>query len=231
MPRRPMPWFRFYTEAPTDRKVRRLRRPDHKWVWVCAMCLARSSPVPGSLMISETEPVNVDDLADLADVPISRVAAALDAMAAVGLVEFDDVAGCWTIPSWATRQFASDTSTDRVRAHRQRTGRNDDETLQTRSTGRYRNAPETETETEQRVVNPSTGSDAWNDPQPVDNPGPLPAPDRGSELWARRTIRLAGDDLALTDDQARVELLHLAADHPDLTDDQLVARLRARHPA
>lgn len=121
MARKVMPWFRFYAEAPSDRKVRRLKRPEQKWVWVCCLCLARQSPLPGFLLISDREPVTLEDLADLAGMPEPAVSKAVAAMQSVGLIERDDMLGAWFIPSWDSRQYPSDTSTDRVRAHRERT--------------------------------------------------------------------------------------------------------------
>lgn len=147
MARKRMPWFRFYVEAPTDRKIRRLKKPEFKWVWVCVMCLARQSPVPGWLVLSDQEAVTADDIADMADVAVAKVRQALGEMERLGLVEMDESAGAWMVPAWASRQFASDVSTDRVRAHRERS-KSPDETLQRSSIGRSRNAPETETETE-----------------------------------------------------------------------------------
>lgn len=148
MPRKRMPWFRFYVEAPTDRKIRRLK-PEHRWVWVCVLCAARTSPTTGELWVAPGEPMHIDDLADLASVPVKTAAAAIAHMADLGLINGDTP---WTVPAWADRQFESDSSTERVRASRQRRS-NDVGTLQRRSSNARSNAPETETENR---VNPPT---------------------------------------------------------------------------
>lgn len=149
MPKKKMPWFRFYVEAPSDRKVRRMK-PEHRWVWVCVLCAARSSPTPGELWVAPGEPMLVDDLADLAGVSVKVAGAAVAHMQQLGMVEGSEP---WVVPAWGERQYESDTSTDRVRAHRERR-RNADETLQARSSNGGGNAPETETETD--VTNPPT---------------------------------------------------------------------------
>lgn len=115
-----MPWLRLYSAMPTDRKIRRLT-PEHRWLWVCVLCLARQSPIPGWLLIAEGEPCHPDDLSDFAGLPARSVARGLDHMATLGMIARDDVENCWTVPNWDSRQFTSDTSTDRVRAHRDRT--------------------------------------------------------------------------------------------------------------
>lgn len=176
MARKAMPWFRFYAEAPSDRKVRRLKRPDHKWVWVCCLCLARQSPLPGFLLISERESVTVNDLADLAGMAEPAVTKAIAAMQQIGLLARDDMLGAWFIPAWDSRQYPSDTSTDRVRAHRQRTNgtpmkRSKPVPETAEETGRNggRNAPETETETEQMNPTCSPSLRVVDNPSAVDN--------------------------------------------------------------
>ena len=63
MPRPARPWFRFYVEALSDRKLRRLT-PAQRWLWVAVLGAARQSPIPGHLMVSEREPMDAHDLAD-----------------------------------------------------------------------------------------------------------------------------------------------------------------------
>lgn len=150
MAKKRMPWFRFYVEAPADRKVRRMK-PEHRWVWVCVLCAARSSPTPGELWVAPGDPMVVEDLADLAGVSVKVAQAAVDHMVQLGMVEGSEP---WVVPAWGDRQYESDTSTDRVKKHRAKQAGNGDgtpdETLQRRSS----NAPETETETD--VTNPPT---------------------------------------------------------------------------
>jgi hypothetical protein len=144
MAKKRMPWFRFYVEAPSDRKVRRMK-PEHRWIWVCVLCAARTSPTPGELWVAPGDPMTVDDLADLAGVPPKMAATAMAHMIRLGMVAGQEP---WTVPAWGDRQYESDTSTERVKKHRAKqtgnAGGTADETFHNRSS----NGPETETETD-----------------------------------------------------------------------------------
>ena len=139
MPRKSEPWFRFYVEAVHDRKLRRLE-PAHRWVWVAVLAATKRSPIDGVLMLSERQPLEVDDLADIAAVPVDVAQAALDAFAAVGIVEWLDCLSAWGVPKWSARQFESDSSTERVRKHR--------ETQKERSNGDAVTPSDTDADTE-----------------------------------------------------------------------------------
>lgn len=114
---KPMPWFRFYCEAMQDRKLRRLPVVQ-RWTWVAVLCAARQSPQPGLLLVG-ADAMNADDIADIAGVSVKDAQASLDAFAATGLIE--DVDGVWSVVSWGKRQYDSDSSTKRVRKHRDET--------------------------------------------------------------------------------------------------------------
>jgi hypothetical protein len=150
MAKKPMPWFRFYVEAAADRKLRRMR-PEHRWVWVACLCAARSSCEPGELWVAPGDPMTIDDLADMAGVPVKVAAAAVDHMLRLNLLAGSEP---WTVPSWDHRQYKSDVSTERSRRSRERAS-NSDATLQQRSSDGGGNAPETEAETDPDV-NPPT---------------------------------------------------------------------------
>lgn len=155
------PWFRFYVEMPRDPKIRRLT-PTQRWVWASILCAARQSPVAGHLLISEREPLNTADLADLAGVKESEAVKAVEAMERLGLVERDENLGCWFVPRFTARQYESDNVTARTRKHRERSNEtqgNDVGTFQRRSRERDRNTPETETETEVPEPNGSGAGD------------------------------------------------------------------------
>lgn len=114
-------WWRFYTEMPRDRKIRRLK-PEHRWLWCCVLTAARESPVPGCLLVSENEAYDLADLADLAGMTEPSVKRGLRHMHELNLIETDD-AGTWHVPAFMQRQFPSDSSTDRTRAYRRNNGR------------------------------------------------------------------------------------------------------------
>lgn len=181
-----MPWFRLYVEMPTDRKVRRLK-PEHRWLWVCLMALARTSPVPGELMISDDEPCSIEDISDFAGLPESTVKRGIKYIAELGMIEQNESKTCWKLPAWQQRQYPSDSSTDRVRAHRNRRDPGDsavDGTLQTRSMKRSIDVPvtvletrqktETETDTETIPYAPSAETEEIEPWQHHENQAPTP---------------------------------------------------------
>jgi len=115
---KPMPWFRFYCEALQDRKLRRLPVVQ-RWTWVAVLAAARQSPQPGLLLVGD-DAMNADDLADIAGVSVKDAKASIEAFAATGLIE--DVDGVWSVVSWGKRQYDSDSSSKRVRKHRDADG-------------------------------------------------------------------------------------------------------------
>lgn len=169
------PWFRFYVEATTDRKLRRIS-PAQRWLWVAVLCAAKQSPQEGWLLLTDREPLTVDDIADLAGMKPKEVQAGLGRMVELGLLVHDQEAGALRIVAWANRQYASDDSTARTRKHRSRDVPTsppppDDGTSHPRPRNgeatpkeRRRNGPETETETESSSSGSSTTPTA---PDPV----------------------------------------------------------------
>lgn len=182
MPRPVRPWFRLYTEALHDPKLRRMP-PAHRWVWVAVLAAARQSHEPGVLMVSDTQPMDEHDLADLAAVPHREVCKALTSMQAAGMVARADD-GTYSVPAWGARQFETDDTTARTRRHRStHIG-----TPLERSNGTGRNVPttfpgtppETETDTD------TSSSSSRNSRGPVDNSVPSETWDAYAELRLRR---------------------------------------------
>lgn len=119
------PWFRFYVEAVTDRKMRRLT-PAERWLWVAVLGAARHSPEPGVLLVVEDDPMTLNDLADWAGMTLREVTAGIGKMRRLGMVaDRDD--GAITVPKWDERQHASDDVTARTRKHRSKGKPPDDE--------------------------------------------------------------------------------------------------------
>lgn len=137
MARPARPWFRFYVEALSDRKLRRLT-PAQRWLWVAVLGAARQSPIPGYLLVSEREPMDPHDLADIAAMPVKDVAAALPRFELAGMLHHDTNLDCWAVTAWHDRQYESDDVTKRTAKHRSKE----------RSNPVPGNAPDTETETE-----------------------------------------------------------------------------------
>lgn len=117
MPRKPMPWFRFYVDAVHDRKLRRMS-PGIRWTWVATLALVRRSPTPPFLLIGEDQPADEHDLADIAAVPLKTARAALKAFDEAGMIQWDEPRKCWWVTKWTDRQYESDDVTKRTRKAR-----------------------------------------------------------------------------------------------------------------
>lgn len=124
MPRPARPWFRFYVEALSDRKLRRLT-PTQRWLWVAVLGAARQSCIPGYLLVSEREPMEPADLADIAAVTVKDVVGALPRFEAAGMLHRDAQLDCWVVTAWNDRQFESDDVTARTTKHRSKERSND----------------------------------------------------------------------------------------------------------
>jgi len=111
------PWFRFYTEALYDRKLRRLK-PEQRWLWVAVLGAARQSSRPGHLLVSDDEPMEAEDLADIAAMPAEDVERTLPLFDRAGMIHRDPESGAWVVTNWGDRQFESDNTTARTRRHR-----------------------------------------------------------------------------------------------------------------
>lgn len=127
------PWFRFYVEAVNDRKLRRLP-PETRWLFVACLAAARQSCIPGYLLVSERDPMDVDDLMDFAYMTRKQVTEGISSLLDAGVIDVDPDLGAWFLPSWNDRQFESDNSAERMAKHR----RSDADVT----------PPETETETD-----------------------------------------------------------------------------------
>lgn len=157
MPRPSRPWFRFYVEAVSDRKLRRLR-PEHRWLFVACLAAARQSSEPGTLLVGEGSPMDCHDLADFAGMDVRTVRAGMAALDRAGLIvtssRGDRGEIAYRSPAFVTRQFESDDVTARTRKHRATRASAPEGTFQTRSMERSQTVPgthqrtETETETE-----------------------------------------------------------------------------------
>ena len=162
------PWFRFYTEALTDPKLRRLSA-EERWLWVVCLGLARRSPVPGWLLVTESIPMEPDDMSEMAGVTAAKVGKGLGKMVDLGLLVHDGDA--YRVAKWDERQFESDDVTKRTAKHR---SKNDDGTFQERRWNVDGTPPETETDDRSREQKglstsdddkssvPDVGSSSWN---------------------------------------------------------------------
>lgn len=112
-----MAWFRFYDEAVDDPKVQRLPLLLFR-AWVNCLCIAKQNN--GILP-------PIEDVAYKLRVTIPRAETFIQALRDEKLIDLRND-GNLEMHNWRERQFESDSSTERVRKHRERK-RNADETL------------------------------------------------------------------------------------------------------
>ena len=114
------PWFRFYSEAIYDPKLRALT-PEQRWMFVVCLALARQSPEPGVLMLTDTIPVGLTTFADAAALSASRTAKSLQVLVDSGLISYARESDTYSVTKWSDRQFCSDNTVDRP-SYRRRNG-------------------------------------------------------------------------------------------------------------
>ena len=197
---KPKPWFRFYVEAMHDRKLRRLK-PEHRWLWVAVLAAARQSPAPGELRISNGDPMDADDLADLAALTVKQVDAGLALFTKSDMLIVED--GVYRVVAWDARQYESDTSTERSKRSRQRRKQqegDDDATLHSRPMQRCASITENRVQSTYPPLDSENHSD--RDPEPISEPideaaapEPTPSPEP-DEQTIRRTASLIGRHVA-----------------------------------
>ncbi len=150
-----MQWFRFYTEAISDKKLRRIARdlnqpvPYVIGVWTVVLSIASDSPDRGKLLISDNVPATLDDINDAAGCNVTETFQKLFVTGLVTVTVTEDGQEVYTVPAWDSRQFESDSSATRVRRHRERkkAAQNGNDVTPVK---RYSNAPETDTDTENK---------------------------------------------------------------------------------
>lgn len=182
------PWFRFYVEAISDPKLRRLP-PAERWLWTAVLGAARRSPIPGALMVTERDPMTCSDLADWAAMSERDVRRAIPKFVAADMLDVSDVlGGAWVVRNWQARQFESDDVTERTRKHRAKTT---DRNVPTSFPERSRNGKGTilgtppESETENRITHVGFRAHANGSPSPPDSDKSTPAGEAAAKLIDR----------------------------------------------
>ena len=172
----PLPWFRFYSEALSDRKIawicRKTKQPKATilGVWTILLSLASESPDRGKLLIANDIWLTEQEIQEETGLNKDAFDAIIDSFCHLGMVERNEGI---TVINWDKRQFKSDSSTERVRRHRGRKAEeetvdgNGTETLQERSG----NAPDTDTDQD-------TESE-----EETESPSDLPAPPQDFAGW------------------------------------------------
>jgi DnaD/phage-associated family protein len=118
------PWFRLYSEVLSDRKIQRIvtvtKQPKALiiGVWTTLLSIASDSPERGRLLISEGLPVTLDDISFETGLDTTACQEILKAFTEMNMISVEQ--GVYEISQWESRQFTSDSSTDRVRKFRDR---------------------------------------------------------------------------------------------------------------
>lgn len=174
------PWFRFYSETLTDRKIDRICRITEQpkvviiGAWSILMALANDSPIRGILLLTEDMPFTLEELADEMGLPVNMALSILDEFERFDMLHQND--GTYYLTNWDKRQFTSDSSTERVRRHRERKQEEEQEDVAEADTvtvdaepcnadvtlqERYSNAPEqSRSDTDQRQSRSDTDNNA-----------------------------------------------------------------------
>lgn len=163
-----MQWFRFYTEAVSDKKLRRIARDNNEsmahvlGVWTIVLSIASDSPIRGRLLISDDVPATIDDINDAAGCNVTATFQKLFVTGLVTAAVTDDGKTVYEVPAWDKRQFESDSSATRVRRHRERK-KDAQKPANVTEVKRYSNAPDTDTDTESDTENkPLAGARGLN---------------------------------------------------------------------
>lgn len=100
-------WFRFYDEVLDDPKVQRLSDTLYRrWTDLLQIACRNDGVISGDM----------DGLAFVIRQPVAKVRAAVAALVAAGLL--DRIGDDYTPHGWQDRQYASDSSAERMRRHR-----------------------------------------------------------------------------------------------------------------
>jgi hypothetical protein len=133
MAKKPLPWFRYYHEAATDTKFDVISMTTGiDWctvfgAWTKILCIAASSPIRGSLYVTLLKRFSNDNVTAMLKFTPEKTMAIMKAFMECDMIDLDED-GAYRVMNWGKRQYASDSSTERVRKLR----KNRNETLQKR---------------------------------------------------------------------------------------------------
>jgi hypothetical protein len=185
------PWFRVYSELVDDRKLTRaaretgLSRMAVLGAWTGLLCLANDSPERGRLLLTETAPLTLAEIAETMGTDTNELDPIITAFVGLGMVTWDG--DTLVVCQWSERQFESDSSTERVRRYRERQAEQD-ETPEPEPDGgdmeRSRNVTVTPPEAETEAYTETEAEEMGADAPPPEPPAPKPKPSRKSRSAA-----------------------------------------------
>ena len=153
---KPLPWFRAYPESAFDPKfeIISVQTGLHPLIvfgaWWKILCLAANSPVRGSLYVTAMKRYSNGDVTVMLRMSNDECNTLIQAFTEMDMLDTDDT-GAYRVKNWATRQFVSDTSAERVKKHREKpktTECNGDVTLHDRYGNGDVTPPDTDTDTD-----------------------------------------------------------------------------------
>jgi len=196
------PWFRFYSEAVKDRKVKYVaeRTGQSKatilGVLAVIFSMANDSPQPGKLLLANKIAIKTEEIAEDCGIKLKKIETILAELVAVGIIELTENnphgEPYYYCVNWDKRQFKHDNSTVRVRRHRQKMAQKaaDNVTVtETVTANRYCNLPDTDTDTD---IKESTKKEAT---PLVEELGKLPKTTPGQQIiadWIDLNIQIRG---------------------------------------
>lgn len=119
-----MSWLRWYDDVIHDKKISRIARETGLpylqvlGAWGAILVLAHESPVRGRLLVTGNEPMTEDDISETFRCNVTVTLQVLQAFVSKDMLTDDGEPGL-AVTNWDKRQFASDSSVDRVRKHRE----------------------------------------------------------------------------------------------------------------
>lgn len=185
------PWYRFYSETLSDRKIRRITRVCELpkmlvlGAWATLMSLANDSPVRGTLLFTDDLPMTRDEIQDEMELDGEMFDTLMQAFQDHEMLHCED--GRYVVTNFLKRNFKSDhDAAQRVARYRARKNNvTPDSTVTPQGNvtetllKRYSNAPDTETETDTETEKtpvadaPEFPTLAQNEPSILENTDPL----------------------------------------------------------
>lgn len=117
-----MQWFRWYNGTRHKRTYRALS-PEGRCLWAALLEMSSELGLKGVVHAAPGLPLTDKELADEANITVEAVKPALDRLRLGGWIEMRP--DCIFVVNFAERQYMSDTSTERVKAYRQRRKKQD----------------------------------------------------------------------------------------------------------
>lgn len=120
-----LPWFRFYSEARRDPKIRKAAKLaevsflEAFGFWAAILSLAGESPDRGKLLVTLQERFSIEDVAFECNTDETTAQKLLAAFVQYDMIDIPKD-GPISIRNWDKRQFSSDNSTERVRKYREK---------------------------------------------------------------------------------------------------------------